>query len=145
MLKSLIYISSSVSVMNKTELSNILNVSRKNNDPLDITGILVYYDGTFVQVLEGKQEAVDLIFSKILFDDRHKNVTLLNEEMIDQREFGAWEMSFRFLTTDEVLKAKGYVPLESVDFGSFVREGSSKHILSNFYKLNVENSTKYSF
>ena len=98
-----------------------------------------------MQVLEGERDAVDLIFSKILKDDRHKNVTLLNEELINEREFGTWEMSFRFLKTDEVLKAQGYIPLSSVDFGSFVRNGGSKHILRNFYRLNVEGNTKYSF
>ncbi len=131
--------------MNKIELTKILDVSRKNNDPLLITGLLVYFEGTFVQVLEGNTKDVDLIFSKILKDQRHRNVTLLNEEMIDQREFGKWEMAFRFLTEDEVMKSKGYIPLESVDFDSFVKEGSSKFILSNFYKLNVEKNTKYSF
>jgi len=49
---SLIYVSTSVKLLNDEELLDILKVSRENNSGKDITGLLLYKGGNFMQVLE---------------------------------------------------------------------------------------------
>lgn len=73
-------------------LSQILNSSRKNNKEKGITGVLSYRDGFYIQVLEGSEEAVNSLFSKILADSRHHEVTVILNEAIEQRSFSGWYM-----------------------------------------------------
>ena len=59
--------------------------------------MLIYFEGTFIQVLEGEEEVVNAMLMKIASDKRHKNLTVVHDEPIQKREFGNWEMAFRAL------------------------------------------------
>lgn len=63
-----------------------------NNPSLDITGMLVYNGGNFIQALEGPKESVTQLFEKISKDERHRNVLVLLSGGIDKREFPDWAM-----------------------------------------------------
>ena len=65
------YISSSARPINQNGLEDILVKSRKNNNEIGITGMLIYHNDTFLQVLEGDEEKVDTLMSKIKKDGRH--------------------------------------------------------------------------
>jgi hypothetical protein len=56
--------------------------------------MLCYDPSFFLQCLEGPQEAVNELYSDIVRDPRHKNVTLLEYVTVGEREFGAWSMAF---------------------------------------------------
>lgn len=88
MFKSLTYVSVASVPVTKSLLRNILASSLKNNKSLEITGMLVYYDSTFIQVLEGFADHVSKIFEVISKDERHDNVVVLNEAEIEEREMG---------------------------------------------------------
>ena len=62
------YISSSARPMDQNSLQDILVKSRKNNNEVGITGMLIYHNDTFLQVLEGDEEKVDTLMSKIKKD-----------------------------------------------------------------------------
>lgn len=76
------------------ELETILEQSRQNNARADITGVLLYHDGSFFQVLEGDRTAVAALFQKIAKDDRHTKVTKIVVEPIEERSFGEWSMGY---------------------------------------------------
>ena len=61
MLKSIVYVSSSEGDISKKTLLAILKKCTKNNKLLNITGMLIYFEGTFIQVLEGEEEVVNLV------------------------------------------------------------------------------------
>ena len=46
----------------------ILEEARANNSEAGITGLLVYRNGVFVQLLEGEKEVVQRVLGKILLD-----------------------------------------------------------------------------
>ncbi len=94
---SLIYVSTSVKLLSDEELLDILKVSRENNSGKDITGLLLYKGGNFMQVLEGPDESVEAIYKKIEADPRHKDLTILSREQISTRQFPAWQMAFQNL------------------------------------------------
>jgi hypothetical protein len=78
---------------NESEVENILTVSRKNNALLDITGILVYRDGVFIQLLEGDKKSIsELYTSKITKDRRHKDCRILLDLDDQTRIFPHWSM-----------------------------------------------------
>jgi hypothetical protein len=105
---SLIYVSTSVKLLSNEELLDILKVSRENNESRDITGMLLYKGGNFMQVLEGPDEAVNTLFEKIKDDPRHKDVFVISREQISARQFPAWEMAFQNLDNPEIKNEPGY-------------------------------------
>lgn len=75
-------------------LEEILAVSRRNNAACGVTGLLLYIDGGFMQVLEGEGIAVEATFARIRADKRHWNTSL----MLDRdapRAFVDWSMGFQ--------------------------------------------------
>lgn len=105
---SLIYVSSSVRQLNSAELLDILKVSRENNVSKDVTGLLLYKGGNFMQVLEGPEEVVVALYETIRKDPRHKDVFLISNENIQERHFPAWEMAFTNLDSPEIANEPGY-------------------------------------
>lgn len=76
------------------DLDAILSTANSKNAALNISGCLVFHNGYFVQILEGKKEDVIELFEKIKEDDRHHNVSLLGENSIEQAYFPEWNMAY---------------------------------------------------
>lgn len=106
-LTHLIYASSATSALEPNELSEILRVSRRNNERDGVTGMLLYTDGSFFQVLEGAPDVVDRVFARIDSDPRHRAVITIIHERIQRRAFGAWSMGFAELDIGELNEISG--------------------------------------
>ena len=76
------------------EVQALLASSRRNNAAHGITGMLLFIEGSFFQVLEGGADAVDRIYEIIARDPRHDRVTQIIREPIAQRSFAEWSMGF---------------------------------------------------
>lgn len=76
------------------ELHAILDVARRKNLRLGVTGALLYNGGGFAQVLEGPLPAIERIFESIQCDPRHGDVMVLDSGPIEVRTFPAWSMAF---------------------------------------------------
>ncbi len=104
----LIYSSAATDADLSTEsLEVILEQSRKNNTKADITGILLFENGAFFQVLEGEEETVTSTYDNIEKDPRHDRVTKLISEPIAERAFGEWSMGYPKVSKKELLEIKG--------------------------------------
>jgi hypothetical protein len=90
----IIYASSATTPIELRDLLSLLDAARSHNLSLGVTGLLVYEDGCFLQVIEGRPEAVRSLFAQIAADKRHGNVTKLVEEAIETPIFGDWSMGF---------------------------------------------------
>jgi hypothetical protein len=73
-------------------LADIFSAARKKNAELQITGLLSYRGGHYIQVLEGDDSIVDQLFSKIRLDPRHEQIVVLFDFKITQRCFPDWDM-----------------------------------------------------
>ncbi|MCE9644997.1 MAG: BLUF domain-containing protein [Chloroflexi bacterium] len=113
---SLIYVSTSVKLLNDQELLDILKVSRENNLSGAVTGLLLYKGGNFMQVLEGEEAVVTALYEKIKADPRHKDVSIISKEQIQARQFHAWEMAFQNLDNPAVKNEPGYSQFLHDDF-----------------------------
>lgn len=96
-LTALIYISSATRLLSPDELRDLLRESRERNERVGISGMLLYKEGNFMQVIEGEGQTVRTLFKKIQSDGRHRGVMRLREERIPEREFPGWFMGFRDL------------------------------------------------
>ncbi|AQR62815.1 hypothetical protein BZG35_15005 [Brevundimonas sp. LM2] len=74
------------------EIADILYEARSNNPRMDITGVLAVVDNTFVQVLEGPDEALDRLMTALDADTRHTGMRVMQRRHVEQRTFGDWAM-----------------------------------------------------
>jgi len=93
-LVQLIYASRRTKEFKADDIGEVLHVSRENNTKADVTGILCMGRDIFLQCLEGGRENVNEIYTRILRDDRHTDVVLLNYRDIMTRDFTQWEMAY---------------------------------------------------
>ena len=100
----LLYLSNAKPELKQAELDRILEVSRKNNPSRDITGLLVFANGVFIQVLEGPSNEVTNLFETICDDTRHQEVAMLGEYVGQERIFSKWSMGFLQSTFDELTR-----------------------------------------
>jgi hypothetical protein len=104
----LVYVSSATRLFTPTELIELLELSRKKNQVAGITGMLLYRDGNFMQVLEGEEADVVKTHARITGDPRHNGLITLLKGEIAQRGFGDWSMGFRNLDSPDLRDLPGY-------------------------------------
>ena len=90
----LVYISSARQSFCETDLGALLEVARRNNRRVGVTGLLLCGGRRFIQALEGAESAVQFIFDKIRADERHRAIVEISRRSVDAREFGDWDMAY---------------------------------------------------
>lgn len=96
------YSSAARHALSDEELHDILTVSRRNNRRDNITGLLLYVEGNFFQVFEGREAKVRALYERILLDPRHSQVVHLMSGRHPTRQFADWTMAFRRAARSEV-------------------------------------------
>ena len=107
----LFYVSDAQKGISKDDILDILEVSRRDNKKLNITGLLIYWKETnqFMQVLEGDKEDIFTLFNdKICKDSRHSSVRLIYSGEIETRGFKGWSMAFKELDGIDTSKLDGF-------------------------------------
>lgn len=112
----LVYVSTAKRLMTEDELLELLTVSRSRNKANKITGMLLYSQGTFIQVLEGEKENLDLVYHSIENDTRHKNIIKLISGPIPDRNFPDWLMAFASVNAETLQAFEGFVNPTDVSF-----------------------------
>lgn len=85
-----IYVSAATREFESSELSELLWAARQTNRRLGVTGMLLFAEGTFFQILEGPPQTVDALYERIARDTRHAEVAKLIREPIARRSFEEW-------------------------------------------------------
>ena len=89
----LLYISSAVREFDAHEVQILAANARARNAANGVTGLLIYHDGNFLQVLEGPSEAVQASYTRIMQNWRHKGATVLLREEVETRAFPEFSMA----------------------------------------------------
>ncbi|MEG9248457.1 BLUF domain-containing protein [Arthrobacter sp. Soc17.1.1.1] len=105
---SIVYSSTANHPLSDTDLAALLTTSRRNNARVDVTGLLLYRQGRFLQVLEGPEAGVRDRFRMIESDARHTDVRVLVEDRSMQRQFPDWTMAYEPITTAMAADIPGY-------------------------------------
>ena len=92
-LKQIIYVSEKKD-KSSDSLTDIYDISQKNNSESEISGCLLIGSNSYLQLLEGPDTAVENLYSKIKMDSRHKKVKKLFEQHIEEKLFSSWSMKF---------------------------------------------------
>ncbi len=104
----IIYMSTAVKPFTDAELKELLVKSRSDNLRDNITGMLLYSRGSFVQVIEGPKENIDTLYTKILADKRHRGILELANKAFELRNFPNWSMGFKVIDPAEFKELEGY-------------------------------------
>ena len=93
-LVELSYLSEAVSDMSFLSLMRLLESARAFNQNNDITGILLYDNQQFGQILEGEYANVMKAWKRVQEDRLHHRVELLEIREISERSFPEWQLRF---------------------------------------------------
>ncbi len=87
------YISKLARPLSLKEIKAIGIIASQNNKRSNVTGLLVYFQKLFFQVIEGDDEVIDQLWVKIGKDARHRSILRLKTEHgINKRVFPKWSM-----------------------------------------------------
>lgn len=111
----IVYLSAAVELFSEEELTRILIKSRENNLKAQVSGVLLYYGGSIIQVLEGEKEQVLKTYNRISKDYRHRGIIKMLDRNIEVRAFPDWSMGFKAISHDQLEQVLGYAQLESID------------------------------
>ncbi len=104
MIYNLFYKSSATQKFTHSELDELLSRAREKNKNNGITGMLLYVEGSFVQLLEGDENNVKETFAVILKDKRHHNFEQIVETTSEIRHFPEWHMGFKWISKEDLKK-----------------------------------------
>lgn len=103
-LSHIVYISNAEHPLTEAEIEDIVTTARFHNQHNNVTGVLLFNAGTFIQCIEGPKKEIDETYERIVADPRHKNLIKLVDEPIEQRSFEGWQMGSTKLSESDYLK-----------------------------------------
>jgi hypothetical protein len=92
MLSQLIYSSRSTHTMSYAQLRDINETAVRINSDNGLTGLLVYGQSCFLQILEGDRADISATYLRIAGDPRHTDLVLIDVSTIAGRSFPEWAM-----------------------------------------------------
>ncbi|MGE6482233.1 BLUF domain-containing protein [Psychrobacter namhaensis] len=81
------------------EVTRILAQAQRNNERNGITGALVINEDYFIQSIEGARPVINELLRKLVKDDRHFSLQVIECTEIEQRRWSQWSM--KHLTPSE--------------------------------------------
>ncbi|WP_422079616.1 BLUF domain-containing protein [Ulvibacterium sp.] len=131
------YRSEAVCDVTDSIISDILEISKRNNAKLDITGCLIYKENFFLQILEGEEDLVRKLYFTIKGDTRHENVETLHEGHSEERMFTKWDMAYARLNGKEGDAGKD-LALINYEFDRLKNEQANESFTYRVFWYNVK-------
>ena len=108
LLRRVLYVATARKPFSREDLAALLAKSRTNNERDDVTGMLLYRDGLFIQALEGPPEAIRALMTRIRNDSRIIGCDLIDESEAQDRVFPDWRMAYRNLNDPGIAAHPGF-------------------------------------
>ncbi len=91
---SIIYTSTATSFLSNQELEDILKSARQRNEKYQVTGVLLYADGRFMQYLEGALADLDEVLGYVKSAKQHSEFEFREVLPVERRAYKNWSMAF---------------------------------------------------
>ena len=82
------------------EVTRILEQAQKNNERNGITGALVFNHNYFLQSIEGARPVINGLLRKLVQDERHHSLQIVECREVEQRQWNKWSMKY-LIPSDE--------------------------------------------
>lgn len=96
-MQALVYVSVATELPRPRTVDAIVATARKVNLTIGVTGMLLWSDTRFAQLIEGPPDSLDLLYGRLLADPRHHDLDMLARWDIPSRLFPDWSMGSRRL------------------------------------------------
>lgn len=123
----LIYTSSAVGVLRADELDRILLRAKASNAGAGITGLLLFHEGSYLQVIEGSPAGVLSLMERIRRDRRHTGLTPLESHPCQARAFPGSPMAY--------VAARNFTATQRREFSDFLAVVHNRNALSDTQSL----------
>lgn len=84
----------------KGEVTRILTQAQQNNERNGITGALVFNHNYFLQSIEGARPVINELLRKLVKDDRHHALQIIECREVELRHWSKWSMKY-LIPSDE--------------------------------------------
>ena len=121
------------------EMANIATTAQDHNAKQDITGVLFFENGHFLQALEGEEATLRELYKKIGNDPRHTNINTLVDTPITKRSFSDWSMDTFFVDTPELINPETIKTIRSLYSRTF--DMNTQNLISFIKKMVDEMDT----
>ncbi len=113
----LIYLSQATRPLSAKALTCLVEQARQANAQQHLTGVLVYSNKRFIQLLEGEQRALEAAYARIRQDPRHQHLCQVAHHPIEDRYFAEWPLAFQTLSPAQFAHLAGFLaPTKSAQF-----------------------------
>lgn len=82
------------------EVTRILAQAQQNNERNGITGALVFNHNYFLQSIEGARPVINELLRKLVKDERHSALQIIECREVEQRRWNKWSMKY-LIPSDE--------------------------------------------
>ncbi|MGM8900635.1 BLUF domain-containing protein [Psychrobacter sp. 1Y4] len=76
------------------EVTRILEQAQQNNERNGITGALVFNHNYFLQSIEGARPVINGLLRKLVQDERHHSLQVIECREVEQRHWSKWSMKY---------------------------------------------------
>ena len=91
---AIVYVSSASTGLEESEIKTLLAKSVAWNNNHGLTGILLFSDGNFFQIIEGDENVIKDLFESIKQDPRHHNVLQIFGKEIHRDAYDGYKADF---------------------------------------------------
>lgn len=120
-------------------VDDILAKAHDYNTKHNITGMLLYKGGVFLQLLEGEHKDIEHVFGRIALDLRHEGIKILVKQEAQERLFSHWTMAYKKMDELDLGLVSSIIPWEKIiDDANRRRTIPKTKILEIFKKFRYE-------
>ena len=69
---------------------------------MNITGVLLYSDKKFIQLVEGESKVITELYDKNKLDPRHSDTRMISFSPIKEKSFPSWHMGSKKLNDEKI-------------------------------------------
>ncbi|MBC6700153.1 BLUF domain-containing protein [Hymenobacter puniceus] len=128
----LLYHSHATHPPTETDLRALLAQAEHYNARHQLTGLLLYSAGRYVQVLEGTEADVQNLYARIRRDPRHEQVVTVSAGPAPRRHFADWSMGFGHVAGPDVDRVLDAVQAPQLPPGFRVDDAHLQALLDAF-------------
>ncbi|CAM4264377.1 BLUF domain-containing protein [Gillisia hiemivivida] len=124
---AIVYVSTASKDLEKKEIERILNSSKTWNNENDVTGLLLFSEGNFFQIIEGEKKKISELFEDIKKDKRHHDIIQIFGKDIHKEAYDGYASDFvldsadydqekfqHYLNQTKVLEKSAQIAVENI-------------------------------
>ena len=131
-----VYLSTARRALSEVDLQDIVAASQCRNAAARVSGMLLFGNDRFLQLLEGPGPAVERTYRRVLSDARHHDAMLVYDGIGEPLRFTEWPMAFA--RAESFANVPSVAPLIALADGGDVKPLRADRALKLFLDLRKE-------